>query len=603
LVPQPETVGFWNGRQGFLLPNLNKNNTDKEKLMSIKSVTVLRLCKTIIILLLPTFAEASAQTVPRSINSAPAASVQPSPAATAPASEAERIRTLEETLRQQNAKIDQMLKLIQHQQQMIDSLDARTARANGESSNGSAPVDLTSRTAERSDRAPADPASATAEASAKPPSAEVASAAVQNQQPSIEDRIKQIEERVTRIGPIRLSGDFRLRLDATWRPATTPPDPALQHAQNVRMRYRLRLNLDSDINKLLSFRGQLSTGPINNALTLDQDFTATVAHHPFFINEAFVDFHPNKNLQFQGGRVVEIFADNSRFLFDDDLRFNGFNEKVVLPFSKGGNTNLELRAGQYWFSNPNVAVITPGSPLDLAGAEIGTIGRSSNLFHQGLLFNVKAGEHWAHQFGGDVQVFREPNQIQLASTAAGVVLIVQPGLGLALSGPMTGTGNATTTPGGAIYTAEDFHIARLTYRLNHTGFKVGEHSYPIVFNAQVARNFGTDRNERDAMLTALQVGRTTKFGDSAFLYIFSIKGANSLISQLTDDDLGTGTGVNLRTHHFRWDFGISKNVTLQSLLFIQRELRNSGQFPNFFVPLNAFTPRQYRIQEQIVFTF
>jgi hypothetical protein len=105
------------------------------------------------------------------------------------------------------------------------------------------------------------------------------------------------------------------------------------------------------------------------------------------------------------------------------------------------------------------------------------------------------------------------------------------------------------------------------------------------------------------MLTALQVGRTTKFGDSAFLYIFSIKGANSLISQLTDDDLGTGTGVNLRTHHFRWDFGISKNVTLQSLLFIQRELRNSGQFPNFFVPLNAFTPRQYRIQEQIVFTF
>ena len=25
--------------------------------------------------------------------------------------------------------------------------------------------------------------------------------------------------------------------------------------------------------------------------------------------------------------------------------------------------------------------------------------------------------------------------------------------------------------------------------------------------------------------------------------------------------------------------------------------------PNFFVPLNAFTPRQYRVQEQIVFNF
>ena len=44
-------------------------------------------------------------------------------------------------------------------------------------------------------------------------------------------------------------------------------------------------------------------------------------------------------------------------------------------------------------------------------------------------------------------------------------------------------------------------------------------------------------------------------------------------------------------------------ITLQSLLYLQRELRNSGDFPNFFVPLNAFTPRQYRLQEQIIFSF
>jgi len=168
---------------------------------------------------------------------------------------------------------------------------------------------------------------------------------------------------------------------------------------------------------------------------------------------------------------------------------------------------------------------------------------------------------------------------------------------------MTGAGNATTTPGGAIYTAEDFHVARLTYRLNHTGFRLGEHAYPISFNLQGARNFGTEANERDAMLAALQVGRATKRGDMSFLYVFSIKGANSIISQLTDDDLGTGTGVNLRTHYFRWELGLARKVTLQSLVFVQRELRNSGQFPNFFVPLNAFTPRQYRFQEHLVFSF
>ena len=105
------------------------------------------------------------------------------------------------------------------------------------------------------------------------------------------------------------------------------------------------------------------------------------------------------------------------------------------------------------------------------------------------------------------------------------------------------------------------------------------------------------------MLAALQVGRATKRGDMAFMYLFTIKGANALISQLTDDDLGTGSGVNIRTHHFRFDLGLTRKITFQSLLFIQNELRNSGQFPNFFVPLNAFTPRQYRLQEQIVFNF
>ena len=105
------------------------------------------------------------------------------------------------------------------------------------------------------------------------------------------------------------------------------------------------------------------------------------------------------------------------------------------------------------------------------------------------------------------------------------------------------------------------------------------------------------------MLAALQLGRITKRGDMSLLYVFAIKGANSLISQVTDDDLGTGSGVNIRTNHFRFEYGLARKVTLQSLLYLQRELRNSGQFPNFFLPLNAFAPRTYRFQEQLVFSF
>jgi len=387
----------------------------------------------------------------------------------------------------------------------------------------------------------------------------------------------------------------------------TPPAgfTALTHQQNVRMRYRFRLNLDTDIDPKLSFHAQLATGPLNNPLTNDQDFGEVTTRHIFAINEAWIDYHPKKTTQLQAGRVQEIFADNSRFLFDDDVRFNGFNEKYVLSFKRNSLkvTSIDLRAGQYIFSNPNVAIVTAGSPLAQAGAIVGTTGRNSNLFHQGLLVNQKFNDRWSSQFGGDVQLYRNPNQIQLASTANGVALIVQNGLGITLSGPLPGTGNATTTSGGAIYTARNFQIARLTYRLNWAGFKSGAHDYPVTFNIQAARNVGVAIKERDAMLASLQIGKITKRGDMAFIYVFSQKGANSLISQLTDDDLGTGSGVNIRTHHFRFDYGIAKKVTLQSLVFIQNELRNSGDFPNFFVPLNAFTPRQYRFMEQLAFSF
>jgi len=495
------------------------------------------------------------------------------------------------------AKVDQLLMIVERQQRAMSEMEKRLNNVETAPSKA-IPVPASIKLGET---AGAKPSGASARgASASAVSSPDSGPASGDQAPPLEARVQKVEEQVLKIGPIRFSGDFRLRYDATLRRATEAPDPPLQHVQNSRLRYRLRLNMDTDISPTLSFHGQLATNPINNALTLDQEFTSTIAHHPFFINEAWIDYHPNKSVQLQGGHLQEVFADNSRFLFDDDVRFNGFNE--TFRFGRG-KASLELRAGQYWFSNPNVAVITAGSPLALAGDEVGKIGRSSNLFHQGLLWNTQFNDRWSQQVGTDVQVFREPNQIQLASTAAGVVFIVQPGLGLALSGPITGTGNATTTPGGAIYTAEDFHVGRITYRLNHTGFRAGEHAYPITFNLQGSRNFGTDANERDAMLASVQAGRITKHGDMSFLYVFSIKGANSLISQLTDDDLGTGTGVNIRTHYFRWELGLAKKVTLQSLVFVQRELRNSGQFPNFFVPLNGFTPRQYRFQEQLLFSF
>ncbi len=484
----------------------------------------------------------------------------------------ERIRLLESELERQNGKLDQLQKTIADQQLAIQAL-------------------LEKLSAKEIDPAPA-PAATPAEPQ---PQA----------QTTVEQRLGKIEGDVKKIGPIRLSGDFRLRFDGLFRRATQPPDPPLDHQQNARARYRFRLNFDAEIFKNLTFHAQLATGPVNNPLSTNQDFASLGARPPFSLSEIWIDYRPTKELQLQAGRVPNVFADNSRFLFDDDIRFNGFNERYTLALKRNALrvANLDFRAGQYILTNSVVAVIQPNSPLARAGAVVGSTGRSANLFHQGVLVNQTFNERWSSQIGGDIQIYRQPNQIQLASTQEGLVLLVQPALGLALSGPLSGTGNATTTPGGAIYTAPGFQIARLTYRLNYAGFKHGDHEYPIQFNVQLARNVATGLNERDAMLTALQVGRITKPGDMSFQYVFAIKGANALISQFTDDDLGTNSGVNIRTHHFRFEYGIARNVTFQNLIYFQKSLRRSGQYPNFFVPLGDFAPLTIRWQPQLVFSF
>jgi len=500
---------------------------------------------------------------------------------------ANRLGAHDEAIRILNEKLSQMQKLIEQQERTIELLVGKTAAKPMEPSN------------ERATGALATKASAE-------------TGAVQNiqkpDQPKAEqtvaDRLQKVEDTVRKIGPIKWSGDMRLRFDAFFRPASKPPDPPSLHQQNVRMRYRLRLNLDADANPYLSFHGQLSTAPANNQLTSDQDFSGIVIKHPFFINEAWLDFHPNKSIQLQAGRLLPIFADGSLFLFDDDIRFNGFNERFSIPLKSApaGITNIEFRAGQYIFSNPVVPIVDKGSPLNLAGAKVGSTGRSANLFHQGFVVDQKLNEQWSQQFTTDVQLYRNPNQILLASTQAGPSF-VSSGIGLTLSGPINGAGNATTTPGGSIYRAGNFQIGRAAYRLNNTGFSWGDHQYPISLYVQLVRNFGTGAHERDSMMTTFQVGKWTKRGDMVFTYFFTIKGANSIIGQFSDEDPGAGSTVNIRAHMIRWDIGLAKNVRLETIGFIRHGLRNSGQYPNFFVALDGTVPTLYRFQERLLFSF
>ncbi len=394
----------------------------------------------------------------------------------------------------------------------------------------------------------------------------------------------------------KFSGDFRLRADVQARSSNAIAGPL----QNVRARYRFRLNIDKDIDKMVRAHAQLSTAPTVNQATSDQDFAGVAVKHIFSLAEAYVDFHPNSKFSIRGGRMEEVFADNMRFLWDNDIRLNGFQQILKLPID--ANNSFELRAGEYWLTNPNVVILSPTSPFVNAGYQPGQKVRDTNLFHPGAVLNFSRGGAWKHQLIGDFQIYRNANQIQLASTADGVPVLVNPVVGLVLSGPITGTGNATRAPGGAVYTAPDFHIARLSYRIDHGGPKIWNREMPFWFSLQMSRNTRASFL-RDAIAASINLGAIKNAGDVRFLYQYLIKDANALISQLTDDELGTGSSVNIAVHALRFDFGLTRFLQWQNLLFIQNARRGNNPDELFFVPLRRGANTTFHYQSQLAFTF
>lgn len=412
------------------------------------------------------------------------------------------------------------------------------------------------------------------------------------------DLEKKVDTVTANLGGFKFSGDFRLRADVQARHANAVAGPL----QNIRGRYRLRLNADKDIDPKFRFHLQLSTGPYNNQITNDQDFAGMAVKHAFSIAEGYVDFHPTPRFSMRGGRMEEVFADNMRFLWDDDVRFNGFQQNATIPL--GGKTfkTLEFRSAEYFLSNPNVPILPATSPYAAAGFPAGKKVRDANLFHPGFVLAGDLGTRWTHQTIADIQLYRNPNQIALSTTAAGFPLLINNSVGFSLSGPVPTAGNAVTSPGGPVYTAGRYQVARVAYRVTNRGVKVGKRDMPFYFDFQASRNVGTHQL-RDAIMASFNFGAVRQLGDVRLLYQYSVKDANSIIAQFTDDDLGTGATTNIAVHALRFDLGLTRAFQWQNLFFIQNARRANDPAQQFFVPVQRGANTTYRYLGQLAFTF
>jgi hypothetical protein len=394
------------------------------------------------------------------------------------------------------------------------------------------------------------------------------------------------------LGGIRLSGDFRFRLDEQLRTGNNVAGPL----QNSRFRYRLRLNVDKDFVPGLSVHAQLSTAPYTNETTNDQDAAGFGIKAPFSLAEAWVKYAKG-GFSIRGGRMEEVFADSQRFMWDDDVRFTGFDARYTHTLSKAAS--LEFRVGEYILSNPNTPIVPAGSPYLNIGYSVGQKVRDATLFHPGAILKAKTGR-WTNQIYSDFALYRNADQIQLASTAAGFPVLESNAIGISLSGAVGQTGNAVTTAGGAIYTAREWQLIKGGFRADYADMKWGGRSMPFWFDFQALGNAGTDSDNK-AFMASVNFGQIRKYGDMRFLYQYSWKQANSMISQFTDDDLGTGSGVNTRVNSVRFDLGITRFLQWQNILFIQDPI--AANKPGFFVPLQKGANTTYRYLGHLAFTF
>ncbi len=454
-------------------------------------------------------------------------------------------------------------------------------------------------------------APATASALASPVAPQAASDQTQPYTTRLETLSRQVAGISRGIAGFRFSGDFRVRADGVFRSSNAVAGPE----QDARARYRVRLNFDKGIDPQLDAHFQLGSGTFENPLTDNTDFGGGIVKGPIFLSEAWVNYHPNSNLSFQAGKMPEVLSDFTRFMWSNNARFNGFQESVGT--SPGGSPlgiiRISLRAGQYILTNPNIQVLPtaaqcasaspPAACLYLqAGYKPGENVRSADLFDEGLFVDGRIKPGLSHYIFGNFLSYRNANQIALGSTSSGFTLLANNELGLDISGPLPGTGSATTLPGGGIFSASHFQIGHLSYRVTKEGMMFRGEEFPIFVDMQASRNFGTSFL-RNAWMVTLNAGQIRKAGDVRFLYFYSVKDANSMVSEFTDSQLGTNSGVNVRTHSFRFDVGLAKFLQWQNILYIQNEISPNDPARHFYVPIPQGAATQFRVQSSLFANF
>ncbi|MGH9927755.1 MAG: putative porin, partial [Pyrinomonadaceae bacterium] len=380
-----------------------------------------------------------------------------------------------------------------------------------------------------------------------------------DQAPTVEDRLKKVETRVSEIGAIKFSGDIRVRSESFFglsNSLTNGANPAVlgnELSPRHRMRLRARLQMRGSINDEFDWGLRLVTGSFADSITGNQTFTDFFNHKPFSLDQAFVTYKPKSvaGLRLQGGKFDPPWT-FTELTIDNELMVEGFNESYTHAFKKSKLKELTLVAFQLPFLERNSAFVrNSNGTVNIEQSRRG--GRDLALYGGQVRARFEASEKVAlslsasdlyfsgTQFISPVQVFGSQLLLPLTFTipasgttpAQTITTQVAISRDLLVAGDanlgLTNASNNATNRDGRLasgYNLVDL-LARLEFKQSERwpvtvlmNFVTNTQAHDVVTAGPGGADLLVPNNENHGFWGEVQVGSTRARGDTQFGYTF-----------------------------------------------------------------------------------
>lgn len=516
-----------------------------------------------------------------------------------------KINTLEQMLVEQSQRLDRLQQTISEQQETIRLLAAKLN--SGESA-----------------------ATATAQVPVAPQT---------DKTPTVDDRLKNVESRISELSAIKFSGDIRLRSESIFgqsnslangdNPAVLGNDLTPRH----RMRLRARLQMRGSIGQEFDWGLRFATGSFADSISTNQTMTDFFNRKPFGLDQAFITYKPHRvpGLKLQGGRFEPPWT-FTEMTIDNDLMVEGFNQSYSRSFKKSVLKDLTFVAWELPFLERNSAFVRNsngtvnidqsrrgGRDLALFGAQV----RARWEPNAKVALNLSVADlfYSGTQFISPVQVFGSQLLLPLTFTipASGTTpaQTITTQVAIARDLLVAGNGNLglTTASNNAVnrdgrlasgYNLIDT-LARLELKHNKRfpiaivlDFVTNTQTHDVVVAGPTGADVLLPNHENNGFWGEIQVGKTKDRGDIQFGYTFLRIEKDAVLTPFNFSDVTQQS--DMRGHRLQFSYAADPRVTFTVTgIFTQRPNGLLGPFAA--TPVGSSNRATTRVQFDTVLKF